>query len=205
MADYFLQRPDRARSTLHEIKQILKTYKKPFDEAAQLLEWQLSAMKAVLECRQCNQKKGISELRAALATRPSEDHFFYGLITHTLALMYKDIGDLEAAANAFHDAYQYTLRNNSHSATHGIHSLCALASIRKNQARLREAEQRYHEAFELIDERTTDLGRIALVQTGLLETAFEQNTIEQAIIGRLKCLILVTRFWLTHRAGHGWA
>ena len=180
LANFYLQRRDRARSTLWEIEQILETHEKPFNEADQLLQWQLTAIKAVLECRQGDQKQGISEILTALATRPSEDHFFYGFITHALALTYEDISDLDAAANTFHDAYQHTSKHSSPSSIHAFHSLCALARIRKKQARLREAEQKYQEAFDLIDELKTDVSIIALVLTGLLEIAFEQNDMERA-------------------------
>ena len=177
LADYYLRHWNRAESTLYELKRILESTKKPLTEADRLLQWQLSAIEAALECRTGDQKKGISNLLTVLATRPSEDHFFHGFATHELALTYEDVGELEAAANTFYEVYQYAL---THNPAYALHSLCALAKTRKRQARLHEARQQYQEAFGLIDELKPDINLIAWALSGLLETTFEQNNIGQA-------------------------
>jgi LuxR family maltose regulon positive regulatory protein len=176
LTNYHLQRLDQVKAILCEIEQILEAKKQPLNETDRLVQWQVAAIRAVLECSQGNPKKGISELVALLTTQPSEDHYFLGFITHSLALTYKDIGDLEAAANTFYTAYHHTL-NYSPSA---IQSLCASAAIRKQQARLREAQQKYCEAYELTKDLQNEYSIIALVLIGLLNIAFEQNHMEQA-------------------------
>lgn len=176
LTNYHLQRLERVHATLCEIEQIFRDKKKPFDATDRLVQWQASAIQAVLECSQGDKKKGISELLAILADRPAEDHYFLGFITHTLALTYKDVGNLEAAAHYFHEAFRHTM---GHSPS-AIQSLCASASIRKRQAHLREAQHRYHEAFELTKDLQNEDSIVALALAGLLDIAFEQNHMEQA-------------------------
>ena len=176
LANYHLQRLDQVESMLGDIEQILADGQ-PYNETARLYQWQLSTIRAVLECSQGDQEKGVSDLHEALATHPPEDFYFYTFITHTLAVTYKDLGNLEAAINAYADGYQHALKNNSPSA---IHSLCSLAKVLKKQGRLHQAKQRYKEAFDLIDTLQPDVNTIALALTGLLEITFEQNDTEQA-------------------------
>lgn len=177
LADYYLQRWSRAKSTLHQLKQATESNEEPLNEADRLLRWQISALEAVIECRTGNYQHGIPALRTVLVTRPSEDHFFHGFAMHELAMTYEDVGQLGVAADTYLEVYQYAAKHNP---AFALHSIAAFARTRKRQARLREARLSFQEAVDRIDELGPDVNLIAWALSGLLETIVEQNDMERA-------------------------
>lgn len=177
LVNFFLRRLDLVHPILLKIGQVFAAGVRPLTEADRVVQWQLSALRAVVEVSYGNRAQGIPDLQTALTDHPPEDHFFYGLMSHTLAVGYREIGELEKAASTFHDTYRHT---SEYTPAYAVRSLSALAQMRRRQARLREAHQIYQDAADRHVELNIEPIHTGVALGGLLETTLEQNDLPKA-------------------------
>lgn len=174
LACFLIGRLDLIETKLQVIEQVLQEPRNVqiSDEDEKLLRWEISAIRAVMDCTSGDFDRGISSIQELAKTAPEGDQYFMGFMSHWLAESHDSAGYLDIAATEFGQAVQFA-------ATHNlivgiIHSGCELARIRKAQGRLVESLQEYQKAYEFSIQFGKEPSLIALAQTGIVLVELER-------------------------------
>lgn len=147
-------------------------------QEVQVLRWEASAIRAVMECLGQNYDQGIAHANELLAHRPQDDDYYDGFVHFALAEAYDAAGQLEAAAAAFDRGCQFAVPHRHR--IEYVHARCEVARMRKKQGRLNDAKAAHLDAIDFASRTEQGPIILALPQSGLLEIAVEQYDLPAA-------------------------
>ncbi len=175
LASFELGRFEQIEPKLQIVEQALQKAKQEnrFVPDEPYLKWEVSALRAVMNCLCQDYERCICEIIDLQRDTPKADKYFYGFMNFNLAEAYELFIDLQAAAGALEEGRNFAWRNKH--VLQSVHTSCGLARIRKYQGRLKDAAEEYRHALDLTVSQTLDESACLFAQCGLMGIALERN------------------------------
>ncbi len=165
-----------------------------------LVRWEIRALRAVVQCFSEDVEQGITNIIELRKSQPSQDIYFYGLMTHCLAEAYSWNSHLETAAKEYEKGCQFAIVNGLQ--IEYAYSQSELAHLRKMQGYLKKSEQEYQHLLDYSVQANMDVQLYAFAKTGLAEIALERNDFMTArewirdVLDQHEWIEYAARLWL---------